>query len=175
MVEKKIQDLCNLYTEMTRRFREIREEYFDEEDALERAVLSDIKDYLMGLLEILPRDVTVHFENRLTIYFLQDAVCHNGEGRIIHTDIVLINDSVTCRCMSFDEKFYGMNFSGFEKKVEGFHLGTLEFMCANWRKVKKAVCHQVAETLDCCIQTCLWKIKGRAERLKTFNDWGGGL
>lgn len=172
MVEKRIQDLCNLYTEMTRRFREIREECFDEEDALERATLSDIKDYLMGLLEILPRDVTVHFEDRLTLYFLQDAACQDGMGGIIHTDIVLVGDSMTYGCMSLDEKFYSMKFSGFEKKVEGFHLGTLEFMCANWREVKKAICHQVAETLDDYIQTRLRRVKGKAERLKTFNDWG---
>lgn len=173
MVEKTIQELCSLYAEMTKRFREIRENCFDDEDALECAVLSDIKDYLMALLEILPRDVIVHFEDRLTIYFLQDATCHDGGGRIIHVDIVLISDSMACQCMSFDERFYGMEFSGFEKKVDSFHLGTLEFMCANWREVKKAVCRQVAEALDCYIQTRLARIKGRAERLKTFNDWRG--
>lgn len=172
MVEKSIQELCNLYTEMTERFRAIRNDCFDEEDALERAVLSDIKDYLMGLLEILPRDVTVHFEDRLTIYFMQDATCQDYMGGIMHTDIVLVGDSMTYGCMSLDEKFYGMKFSGFEKKVEGFHLGTLEFMCANWREVKKAICHQVAETLDDYIQTRLRRVKGKAGRLKTFNDWG---
>lgn len=171
MVEKTIQELCSLYTEMTKRFREIRESCFDDEDALECAVLSDIKDYLMGLLEILPRDVTVYFEDRLTIYFMRDAICHDGRGRIIHTDVVLISDNMTCQCMSLDDRFYGMEFSGLEKKVDDFHLGTLEFVCANWREIKKAVCRQVAEALDYYIQTCLGRIKGRAERLKTFNDW----
>lgn len=171
MIKKTIQELCSLYTEMTERYSAIREECFDDEDALERAVLTDIKDYLMCLLDILPRDVTVHFDDRLTIYFMQDATCQDGMGGIMHTDIVLINDSMACQYMSFDERFYGMEFSGFEKKVEGFHLGTLEFMCANWREVKKAICHQVAETLDDYIQTRLRRVKGKAERLKTFNDW----
>lgn len=60
MVEKGIQELCNLYTEMTKRFRAIKLDCLDAENDLEHTVFSDIQNYLTELLNILPKDVDIH-------------------------------------------------------------------------------------------------------------------
>lgn len=172
MVEKGIQELCNLYTEMTKRFRAIRLDCLDEENALEHIVFSDIKNYLAEHLNIIPKDIDIHFADRLTIHLWKNAPYYDKDGKTMWTDIILIDDIEANECMSIDENFYGIQFVSFESKAEYLRLNTLEFMCSNWQEIKKTILNQIAEQLNYYILRKLERIKSKQEKLQTFKDWG---
>lgn len=171
MVEKSIQELCSLYTEMTKRFREIRLDVLDKEDALEHVVSSDIRDYLTELLKILPRDVDIHYNNRLTIRLWHNAPYSDKKGESLWTEIILIDDNEAKECMSFNENFHDLQFAAYDGKCEYLRLNTLEFMCSQWKEIKSEVLNQTAEQLNEYILRQLERIKRKKEKLQSFHDW----
>lgn len=175
MVEKGIQELCSLYTEMTRRFRDIKLNLLDEENVLEHIVLDDMKAYLMELLAILPRDIDIHFSDRLVIRLWRNAPYYNRGGESLSANIILIDDAESAECMVVDENFQGLQFAACNGKTEYLRLGTLEFMCSNWKELKKSILNQTAEQLDDYILKQLERIKGKQEKLQAFKDWGHGI
>lgn len=172
MIENGIQELCNLYAEMKKRFKTISIDCLDEENALEHIVFSDIKNYLAELLNIIPRDIDIYFADRLTIHLWRNAAYYDKGGTTLWTDIVLIDDVEAKDCMAFDENFHGLQFVSFESKAEYLRLNTLEFMCSNWQELKKAILNQTAEQLNYYILRQLERIKSKQEKLQTFKDWG---
>lgn len=175
MVERGIQELCNLYTEMKKRFRAIKLDCLDEENALEHIVFSDIKNYLTELLNIIPKDIDIHFADRLTIHLWKNAPYYSKDGDTLWTDIVLIDDVEAKECMAFDENFHSLQFVSFESKAEYLRLNTLEFMCSDWQEIKKSILNQTAEQLNYYILSQLERIKSKQEKLQTFKDWGIGV
>ncbi len=171
MVEKGIQELCNLYTEMTKRFRAIKLDCLDAENDLEHTVFSDIQNYLTELLNILPKDVDIHYSDRLTIRLWRNAPYYDKGGETLWTSIVLIDDNEAKECMAFDENFHGLQFATYDSKVEYIRLNTLEFMCSDWQKIKKEILNQTAEQLNYYILRNLERIKSKQEKLQTFKDW----
>lgn len=171
MVEKGIQELCSLYTETTKRFRDICTNLLDEEITLEHVVLNDIKDYLMELLAILPRDVDIHFSDRLTIRLWKNAYYQNESGESLSADIILVDDVMAEKCMVFDKNFQGLQFTACDVEAEYIRLNTLEYMCSNWQEIKKEILSQTAEQLGYYITKRLETIKSRHDRLNAFKDW----
>lgn len=171
MIEKEIQQLCSLYTEMTKRFREIKFDGLDEENALEHVVFSDIGNYLTELLKALPRDVDIHYNNRLTIRLRHNAPYDDKNGNSLWADIVLIDDAEAKECMSFDENFHGLQFAAYDKKCEYLRLNTLEFMCSHWNEIKSEILNQTVEQLNYYVLRQLERIKSKQEKLQSFSDW----
>lgn len=171
MIEKRIQDLSNLYTEMKQRFRAIKLDVLDEENALEHIVFTDIKNYLTELLKILPKDVDIHFADRLTIRLWRNAPYCDKGGETLWTDIVIIDDTESKECMTFDESFHGLKFATYEEKAEYLRLNTLEFMCSHWKEIKSEILNQTVEQLNYYILRQLERIKDKQKKLQTFKNW----
>lgn len=171
MVEKGIQELCDLYKEMTKRFRAIKLDCLDMEDDLEHIVFSDIKNYLTELLNILPKDIDIHYADRLRIRLWRNAPYYDKGGETLWTGIVLIDDKEAKECMAFDENLHGLQFAAYDGKVEYLRLSTLEFMCSHWRKIKSEIFNQTAEQLNDYILRQLERIKNKQEKLQSFKDW----
>ncbi len=171
MIELKIQELCSLYTEMTKRFGDIRLDCLDDENALEHVVFSDIRDYLTELLNVFPKDIDIHYGDRLTIHLWKHAPYSDKNGEHLWTDIVLIDDNEAKDCMAFDEDFHGLQFAAYDSKAEYMRLNTLEFICSNWPKIKGEILSQTAEQLNHYILRQLKRIKSKQEKLQAFREW----
>ena len=172
LIEKEIKELSELYVEMTKRYREIKTDYVDEETKIEHVVLEDINNYLNELLNILPISITITCCDRLTIHLLKNEFYKNKEGQSIQKDVIVIADSnVYEKCMTLDNELSDIKFCGFENATTSLNLRTLKFMCAEWKDIKKSIYQQTIEELDNFIKRRMMQIKERKEKLHYFKNW----
>lgn len=171
MIEKEIQELSSLYKEMTNRFRAIKRDGVEEEIQVEHVVIKDIEAYLMELLHVLPKSITIYYNDRLSIHLWKNTYYNNADGDTFQTDAIIVDDNVNESVMIFDKQLESMKFCGMDNLSTSMNLSTLEFMCAEWKNIKQEVYANVVSELDERIRHRLEQINNKKQKLQNFKDW----
>lgn len=164
--------LKNLYTHTKKEFRNIKTDYIDSELEMLDITLQSIKQYFDRLLEVIPKDITVYFDNRFQIR-LEKTFFYDTEDRKNNTmSIVLIEDKCAFHEHSvLDRKYEGLCFGYGDETTTFIQTDTLEYLISNWKEIKKAVMQQVTTELKDLINHQIDMLNHKIIFLETLEKW----
>ena len=156
--------LSNLYKDTTKKFRTIKQEYIDDEVEITHIALDSITQYFMELLQAIPKDFYISYNNTLFIKFEINfymktlnitfrlfQLCYLKINVFMKKNMVLRESLTNYKCAYGDEKLTHM------------HLSTLEYLITNWNGIKdiisKAITKELYNLINQRLNTIMDKIK----------------
>lgn len=134
---KEIMALNNLYTLTKKKFIEIKADNADSELKQLDSSLKSIKEYFDGLLEVIPKDISIYFDNRLQIRLEKEFFFDTKDSKNNIMSIVLLEDKYSFHEHSvLDRKYTGLCFGYGDEVTTFIEADTLEYLIVNWKEIK---------------------------------------
>lgn len=164
--------LKNLYTHTKEEFRNIKIDYINSELEMLDITLQSIRQYFDRLLEIIPKDISICFGDRLKICLEKTFFYDTEDSKNNTMSIVLIEDKYAFHEHSvLDRKYEGL-CCGFGDEITTFiQTDTLEYLISNWKEIKKAVMQQVTTELKGLINHQIDMLNQKIVFLETLEKW----
>lgn len=164
--------LSNLYKETTKKFRTIKQEYIDDEVEITHIALDSITQYFMELLQAIPKDFYISYNNTLFIKFEKSFYYEDFEHNIQTIPIVLFEDKcVYEKNMVLRESLTNYKCAYGDEKLTHMHLSTLEYLISNWNGIKDVISKAITKELYNLINQRLNTIMDKIKFLEILNDW----
>lgn len=169
---KEIIALKNLYIHTKKEFRSIKADYIDSELELLDITLLSIKQYFDRLLEVIPKDIAICFDDRLQIRLEKTFFYDTRNSKNNTMSIVLIEDKYAFHEHSvLDRKYEGLCFGYGDEITTFIQTDTLEYLISNWKEIRKAVMQQVTAGLKDLINHQLDMLNQKIMFLELLEKW----
>lgn len=169
---KEIIALKNLYTHTKKEFRNIKTDYIDSELELLDITLQSIKQYFDRLLEVIPKDIAIYFDDRLQIRLEKTFFYDTKDSKNNTISIVLLEDKYAFNEHSvLDRKYEGLCFGYGDEITTFIQTDTLEYLISNWVEIKKAVMQQTTSELKTMLKEQIDMLCQKIQFLETLENW----
>lgn len=134
--------------------------------------LQSIKKYFDGLLNVIPKDISVYFGDRLQIRLEKTFFYDTKDSKNNTMSIVLLEDKYSFHGhLVLDRKHEGL-FFGYGDEITTFiQTDTLEYLTANWKEIKDSVVCHITKELKTMIKEQLDMLIQKIQFLETMEDW----
>lgn len=169
---KEIIELSSLYTHTKKRFRTITTDNVDTELDQLNICLESIKQYFNGLLNIIPKDISVYFGGRLQIKLEKTFFYDTKDSRNNMMSIVILEDKFSFQEHAvLDRKYEGLCF-GYGDEITSFiQTDTLEYLIVNWKEIKKLIEQSITRELRSLLNKQIESLDNKITFLKTLEHW----
>lgn len=134
--------------------------------------LQSIKEYFDGLLNVIPKDISIYFGDRLQIRLEKTFFYDTKDSKNNTMSIVLLEDKYSFHeHLVLDREYEGL-FFGYGDEITTFiQTDTLEYLTANWKEIKDSVVCHITKELKTMIQEQLDMLIQKIQFLETIEDW----
>lgn len=169
---KEIIELSSLYTHTKKKFRSITTDYVDWELDQLNICLESIKQYFNGLLDIIPKDISVYIGDRLQIKLEKSFFYDTKDSKNNIMSLVILEDKFAFQEHSVLEREHEDLRFGYGDEITTFiGTDTLEYLTANWTEIKKTVDQSITKELRFLLDRQLETLDTRITFLKTLENW----
>lgn len=169
---KEIIALNNLYTRTKKEFLEIKADNTDSEFQHLDSTLQSIKEYFSRLLNVIPKDTYVYFNDRLQIRLEKTFFYDARDSRNNTMFIVLLEDKYAFHEHSVLDRTYKGLFFGYGDEITTFiQPDTLEYLAANWTEIKNSVVQHIIKELRAMIGEQINMMNQKIQFLKILENW----
>lgn len=169
---KEIIALNDLYTRTKREFSEIETNNSDSEFEQLDPTLQSIREYLNGLLTVIPKDISIYFDDRLQIRLEKTFFYDTDDTKNNKMSIVLLEDRYAFHEHSVLNRTYeGLYFGYGDEMTTYIQTDTLEYLIANWQEIKRSVIHGITKELKAMIKEQLDMLHHKIQFLEILEDW----
>lgn len=169
---KEIIELSNLYTHTKKKFRTITTDNVGRELDQLNICLESIRQYLNRLLNIIPKDISVYFGDRIQVKFEKTFFYDTKDSRNNMMSIVILEDKFSFQEHAvLDRKYEGLRF-GYGDEITSFiQTDTLEYLIVNWKEIKRLIEQNVTKELCFLLDRQLETLDSKITFLKTLENW----
>ena len=169
---KEIIALNNLYTRTKKEFSEIKADNTNSELQYMDSTLQSIKEYFDKLLNVIPKDISIYFDDRLQIRLEKTFFYDTNDRKNNTMSIVLLEDKYAFHEHSVLDKAYEGLFFGYGDEITTFiQPDTLEYLTAIWTEIKKSVVQHVTKELKTMIKEQIDMLCQKIQFLETLENW----
>lgn len=169
---KEIIELNDLYIRTKKEFSEIKADNTAYNLEQLDSSLQSIKEYFDVLLNVIPKDISIYFGDRLQIRLEKTFFYDTKNSKNNTMSIVLLEDKYSFHeHLVLDRKYEGL-FFGYGDEITTFiPTDTLEYLTANWKEIKNSIeCH-VTKELKTMIKEQIDMLIQKIQFLETIEDW----
>ncbi|MCI9314199.1 MAG: hypothetical protein HFI57_04320 [Lachnospiraceae bacterium] len=164
--------LNNLYTRTKKEFSEIKSDNADSELQQMDFTLQSIKGYFDGLLNVIPKDISIYFDDRLQIRPEKTFLYDTKDSKNNTMPIVLLEDKYAFHEHSVLDRTYEGLFFGYGDEITTvIQPDTLEYLTANWAKIKKSVVQHITKELKTMIKEQIDMLCQKIQFLEILENW----
>ncbi len=169
---KEIIALNNLYARTKKEFLEIKADNTDSEFQHLDSTLQSIKEYFDGLLDVIPKDTSVYFSDRLQIRLEKTFFYDTKDSKNNKMSIVLLEDKYAFHEHSVLDRAYEGLLFGYGDEITTFiQPDTPEYLAVNWTEIKNSVVHHIIKELRAMIKEQINMLEQKIQFLETLENW----
>ncbi len=169
---KEIIALNNLYIRTKRELSEIEAGNSDSEFEQSNPTLQSIREYLNGLLTVIPKDISIYFDDRLQIRLEKTFFYDTDDTKNNKMPIVLLEDKYAFHEHSVLSRAYEGLYFGYGDEITTFiQTDTLEYLIVNWKEIKDLVIQSITKELKDMINGQIDILHHKIQFLEILEDW----
>lgn len=166
--------LNNLYARTKKDFLEIENDNTDSELQHMDSLLQSIKEYFDGLLDVIPKDISIYFGGRLQIRLEKTFFYDTRDTKNNTMPIVLLEDKCAFQEHSvMDKKYAGLCFGYGDEVTTFIHPDTLKYMAAHWQEIKAFVSRAITKELKAMVMEQINMLGQKIQSLEMLENWRG--
>lgn len=165
-------ELSNLYNRTKKDFRNIKVNNVDLELEQLNVTLQSIKEYFDEILKVIPKDISLHINDRLQIRLEKTFFYDTPDKKNNTMSIVLLEDKWAYQEHSvLDRELENLVFGYGDEKTTLIQTSTLEYLITNWQEIKRLVNKGITEELYSIMNKQLDVIINKIQFLETLANW----